>query len=355
MKSMQKSAQQTVVTKKYKILGKGGFGMVWLVDYRKRVPVTDENPNGWSKEIPGAAKIMHLKESDILSGKDLRESVDELLEEMRTLQHLTNFNKNMVHLIDAICVPDSQTHFPFSTIVILMELCHGNLITLCDISGPYIGYQVCRKWMRNITNALLYMHSRNAVHLDIKPDNIMFQRVKDSPPLTKDVLMREYKTITFKLGDFGFCEIYDSDETAFTTVNAGTRDYQSPELQKPHLREAGVKSKPCDIYSLGMTLAFCLMPESEFDRLRTTNTMQKRIAVIVSGHDPNPNPNITPELAYLIYDMLHTDPRRRLTINQLSKKLWLTRGVSKRTLPVKDKNARYQWFLRRDNKRQRIN
>ena len=126
---------------------------------------------------------------------------------------------------------DSRTHFPFSTILMLMELCHGDLIDLFNISGEFIHRKVCRKWMRDITNALLYMHSRNAVHLDIKPDNIMFQRVKDQPDLTKDVLMREYQTMTFKLCDFGFCEVYVSDEKAVTIRGVGTRDYMSPEMK----------------------------------------------------------------------------------------------------------------------------
>ena len=102
------------------------------------------------------------------------------------------------------------------------------------------------------------------VHLDIKPENIMYQRVKNLPELTEDILIREYPTMTFKLGDFGFCEIYDSDEAAVTTVDAGTRDYQSPELKQSQLREEGIRSKPCDIYSLGMTLASCLMPFEGF-------------------------------------------------------------------------------------------
>ena len=295
-----------------------------------------------------------FEDEDRLDKEDLTKCVNELLGEMRALQRLTNFNKNMVHIIDVICVPDSRTHFPFSSILMLMELCNGDLIDLGEISGDFIGPEVCRKWMRDITNALLYMHSRNAVHLDIKPDNIMFQRVKDQPDLTKDVLMREYPTMTFKLADFGFCEIYDSDETAVTTKDAGTRDFQSPKLKQRKVRRAGVKSKPCDIYSLGMTLAYCLMPDPAFDQLLKDGTMQQRITGIASGQHPDPTHNITPEVAYVLYDMLHTDPAKRLTIDQLSKKLWLTGGVSKRRLPVKNKSGRYQWFPRRDNKRKRL-
>ena len=60
------SAQQTVVTKRRKLLGKGGFGKVWLVDYKKRVTVTNETPDGWSKDMPVAVKIMRLKEEDMI-------------------------------------------------------------------------------------------------------------------------------------------------------------------------------------------------------------------------------------------------------------------------------------------------
>ena len=180
----------------------------------------------------------------------------------------------------------------------------------------------------------------------------MFRRVKGKPNLTKDVLMREYQTMTFKLCDFGFCEVYDSDETAITYRGVGTRDYMSPEMKQQMVRPTGIKSKPCDIYSLGMTLVSCLIPDPAFDQLLKDGTMQQRIAYIRSGQHPDPNHNITPEVAYVLNDMLHTDPSMRLTIDQLSKKLWLTGGVSKRTFPVKGKISRYQWFPRRDNKRQ---
>ena len=333
-------------------MGRGWYGNVWLVDYKKRVPVTNETPDGWSQEMRAAAKIMRLREADQEDGEDVTKCVKYLLIEMRALHRLTNFNKNMVHLLDVICVPDSRTHFPFSSVLMLMEACHGDLINLHHLSGDFISHMVCRKWMRNITNALLYMHSRNAVHLDIKPDNIMFQRVKNQPQLTKDVLMSEYPTMTFKLGDFGFCEIYDSDQTSITTQNAGTEDYQSPELKQRQLRIAGIRSKPCDIYSLGMTLASCLMPVKGFDYMLKKGIMQQRIAKIVSGELSDPNHNITPEVAYVLYDMLHTDPSMRLTIDQLSKKLWLTGGVSKKTLPSKNKRGRYQWFPKSNKNRE---
>ena len=120
------------------------------------------------------------------------------------------------------------------------------------------------------------------------------------------------------------------------------------------VRPIGIKSKPCDIYSLGMTLVSCLILEPAFDKLLKDGTIQQRIAGIASGQNLDHNHNITPEVAYVLYDMLHTEPSRRLTIDQLSKKLWVTGGVSKRTFPVKGKRGRYQWFPRRDNKRQRV-
>ena len=104
-----------------------------------------------------------------------------------------------------------------------------------------------------------------------------------------------------------------------------------------------------------MTLAYCLMPELDFEYLINEDTLQQHITDILSGQNPDPNHNITRDVAYVLNDMLHTDPIKRLTIDQLSKKLWLTRGVSKRTLPPKNEKGRYHWFPSKDSKRRRGN
>ena len=61
MKSMKNSAQEKVVTKRRKLLGKGGYGRVWLVDYKKRVNVSEKNPNKWSEDMRATCKVMRLK------------------------------------------------------------------------------------------------------------------------------------------------------------------------------------------------------------------------------------------------------------------------------------------------------
>ncbi len=83
-----------------------------------------------------------------------------------------------------------------------------------------------------VADALAYAHSRNVVHRDIKPGNVIYDR--DSG--------------TAKITDFGVARLLDSSGTRTGTV-LGTPSYMSPE------QVAGKKTDGrSDLFSLGVTL-----------------------------------------------------------------------------------------------------
>ena len=97
-----------------------------------------------------------------------------------------------------------------------------------------------------VANALLYLHSRNVIHRDVKPANIYFNRVAQGniPNI-------------IKLGDFGVVKWGDfkaSMTTGTLTMSGhqglGTWKYMSPE-QATKPKDVTVRS---DMYSLGITL-----------------------------------------------------------------------------------------------------
>lgn len=70
-----------------------------------------------------------------------------------------------------------------------------------------------KKYIRQICEGLLHMHENNIVHLDIKPENIMFES-KNSPNV--------------KLVDFGLACKLDPDEVV--KVSSATVEFAAPEI-----------------------------------------------------------------------------------------------------------------------------
>jgi serine/threonine protein kinase len=99
-----------------------------------------------------------------------------------------------------------------------------------------------------VADALAYVHAREIVHRDVKPDNIL---ITDDPAFGY--------TMTAKLADFGIAQFIEG--TRFTNHDSvlGTASYISPE------QAGGVDiGTSSDIYSLGLVLLECITGVREF-------------------------------------------------------------------------------------------
>ena len=86
---------------------------------------------------------------------------------------------------------------------------------------------------KDMCKALILCESRNIIHRDIKPDNVMISRFGD-----------------YKLGDFGVAKVMNHTTNATMT---GTTGYIAPEVL--HMEKYG---KEVDIYSLGIVMYWLL-------------------------------------------------------------------------------------------------
>jgi serine/threonine-protein kinase/endoribonuclease IRE1 len=127
----------------------------------------------------------------------------------------------------------------------VLELCAGTLKDYCDkkYNGPMppdvlVLYQ--------IANGLHYIHSRNLVHRDVKPENILIS-------MTTPVQM--------KLSDFGFVEKTSPQGTFELSGLQGTEKWMAPEILKladetiTELPDGTIKS---DIWGAGCVFFFFL-------------------------------------------------------------------------------------------------
>ena len=175
---------------------------------------------------------------------------------------------------------------------IVFEYIEGiNLRDLVARSGPLPPERALQLAFQ-VAQALAHAHSRNVVHRDVKPSNVL---------ITPDGKA--------KLVDMGLARLHEVDQSHDLTasgVTLGTFDYISPE-QARDPRNVDIRS---DIYSLGCTLFFVLSGRPPFPH---GTVLQK---LLQHQNEPPPklrelNPQVPEELAQLVEHMLAKDPAQR--------------------------------------------
>lgn len=115
--------------------------------------------------------------------------------------------------------------------VIVLEYVDGISLESLIASGDDMTVSLARRIVRQIADAMAYLHSKHVFHRDLKPGNILVSH-------TGDIV----KIIDFSLSD--------SDEFIVLKNPAGSRKYMAPEYLNP-----GATTSPAtDIYSLGVIM-----------------------------------------------------------------------------------------------------
>lgn len=124
---------------------------------------------------------------------------------------------------------------------LVMELCSGSLRGLISTGELVFNEAMARKVLRDLCKALKHIHSQGIVHLDIKPDNILYS-----------------KTGQFKLADLGLTRL--AERNLGEDVQEGDCRYMASELLDDYLDERQQNDlKKADIFSLGATIYELMM------------------------------------------------------------------------------------------------
>ncbi len=127
---------------------------------------------------------------------------------------------------------------------VLMEYCGKDLITTINElkKSQNLSFKTLLQWFITIAKGIQCMHDNGYVHLDIKPRNIT-------------IYNNEAKLIDFGLANY-------IDDINSIEQLGGTEHYMAPEISDIIEGMAdsidGIDYKTCDIYSLGMTFAYCI-------------------------------------------------------------------------------------------------
>lgn len=104
----------------------------------------------------------------------------------------------------------------------------GEIYKILQKKGRFTEIQTY-KFIKQLNNALQYLHKRKVIHRDIKPENLLLSKDGD-----------------IKLADFGWsCKAQVKDERR--TTFCGTLDYVSPEMAN-----GAIHDKAVDLWSLGV-------------------------------------------------------------------------------------------------------
>lgn len=162
------------------------------------------------------------------------------------------------------------------------------------------------------------------MHRDLKPSNILYAADSSSPE-------------TLTLCDFGFAKQLRAENGLLMTP-CYTANFVAPEVLKRQGYDAA-----CDIWSLGIILFTLLAGFSPFASgpTDTPGDILKRISKGRVDLDSGNWNSVSPEAKDLVRRMLHEDPHRRPTAEQVVGSSWLARRnlLPTRRLVLQDSNV----------------
>ena len=173
------------------------------------------------------------------------------------------------------------------------------------------------KLMKQISNAVQFLHSQDIVHRDIKPANILVKLAPERQAL-------------IKLGDFGLSRFLKPDSlTSAMSTKAGTDMYKAPELWNIIPGQPVKYHRNIDVYSTGLTFAamlqarpdHSLVPRAEGSvrpsemstpiGLAAHNRMNYQQAVFNVVENKKGDDQMTKSVKSLIQDMTQVSPQKR--------------------------------------------
>ncbi len=148
--------------------------------------------------------------------------------------------------------------------------------------------------LTQVLGALEQAHALSIVHQDVKPDNILVERLRSRGDLVKVI-------------DFGLAHLLADTSDPFNAPLAGTPSYMSPE----HARGERVDGRS-DVYSVGVILYQLLTGHLPFEAATFTQTLLEVLnATPVDPRDRAPERSIPDALAVTTMRALAKNPNER--------------------------------------------
>ncbi|KAK8379597.1 hypothetical protein O3P69_019509 [Scylla paramamosain] len=173
---------------------------------------------------------------------------------------------------------------------LVVELLVGGDLRYHLQQGVEFGDSSVRLYVLEAASALMYLHERNIIHRDIKPDNLLLDEEGH-----------------VHLTDFNIATVVKSGQLA--TSMSGTRPYMAPEVYECAADECLGYGTAVDWWSLGVAMYEVRRGKRPFDIHSSTPLTDIRRMFQVT---PRFSPDVNPGIIQLILGLLVLDPARRV-------------------------------------------
>jgi len=191
-------------------------------------------------------------------------------------------------------------------IYMVLEYCPGGELFDYIVDRDRLCEAESRKFFRQISAAVAYIHEAGYAHRDLKPENILIDE--------------EHQ---LKLIDFGLCAKPRGGMDTVLETCCGSPAYAAPEL----VSGRNYLGSEADIWSMGVLLYALLCGFLPFDDENISSLYKKIQAGLYEKPDWLSKGSLE-----LLQAMLQTDPKKRITVKQLLHHPWLMEGYEE---PVK--------------------
>jgi calcium-dependent protein kinase len=285
-------------------------------------------------------KIMHKKTAVIHSMKVIPKTnckdiytQTEIQNELNTITKLTH-----PYIIKTISLDDDNDNY-----YIINEYCNEGDLSEKLLSSTYFDEHVVRDIMFQIFTALLYLHSHNIIHGDLKLENILIKSISTNNE-------QQHTTYNIKLIDYGYSKLFSQNKKQIED-SISTTVYCSPEILINNYDEAS------DVWACGVIMYLLLSGEFPFLGDTESETTSKILKGEFSFDSTRFN-DISMESKHLITQCLTFNKLKRISIKDALKHDFFMKGsntytnvfhtdiknikyVMKAVMKVKDGNVLY--------------
>ena len=279
-----------------KRLGQGSFGEVFLTSKKghSQLYATKKIP----KAIADSEKVKKYFKNEII-----------------ILQQLNH--KNIMKLIEIKQTKDNY--------YLVCELCNGGSLNECldkyrKINRKPFTEEVVQYLMRQIVDAIKYIHQNHIIHRDLKLDNILVNFDNEEDKKNMNLFGAQVKII-----DFGFAIHLDPKKKKLAFSTLGSPINMDPgilkKLNHQDNEDTGYDEK-VDIWSLGTLCYEMLIGKATFE----ADSINELVKKVENGEYTLPS-TLSKEVVSFLNAMLQYDPKIRLSAEELSRHHFLTKNI----------------------------
>jgi len=193
---------------------------------------------------------------------------------------------------------------------LVMELCTGGELFDRVLGSEGLGEPLAATYAQQILEAICYLHARQLVHRDVKPENFLLQNAAPGAML--------------KMIDFGLARTFHPGCSMSTRV--GTAYYVAPQVLR------GDYDEKCDVWSAGIILYILLCGYPPF----SADSDEAIFRQIRAGTFDFPSPDwdgVSAEARAFVRELLTKEAKRRPSAERALAGPWLQATAASKSMP----------------------